>query len=107
VKNWQRLSQKEDHVWGIFYQLFDFKPSTKIFPGIRTSLPQKKFSTSRYFSEQASPDKLEDLALVLFNAISEPGQRLYALDWQHPCDDFDPRQEMDRDEFGEWVSNSS
>ena len=104
MKNWQRLSQKEEeYVWNTFYQLFDFKPGIKIFPGIRTSLPQKRFSTSRYFSEHAPLDKLEDLALVLFYAVSEPGQRLYALDWQHQCYDFDPRQEMDRDEFGEWV----
>ena len=48
-------------------------------------------------------DKLEDLALSLFVSILKPGQRLYALNWQHDCYDFDPRLEMDRDEFDEWI----
>ena len=90
MKNWRQLNDKDtNQVWDTFYQLFDFKPSMKKFPGIRTSLRQKKFSIAKYFSEHATLDKLEDLALVLFASISEPGERFYALDWQHQCYDFE------------------
>jgi len=104
VKNWRLLSNDErKHAWGNFYSLFDFKPSIKRFPGIRTELPKKKFSIEKYFTENVPFDKLEDLALSLFVSILKPGQRLYALNWQHDCYDFDPRLEMDRDEFDEWI----
>lgn len=104
MKNWQQLTEIEQkEVWDNFYRIFDFSPSIDNFPGIRTSLPYKKYSITKYFSSDVSTAKLEDLALTLFTKISNPGDRLYALDWQHSCYDFDPRLEMERDEFGEWV----
>lgn len=104
MDNWKRLSEKEaGHAWDNFYRLFDFSPSIDKFPGIRTSLPQKKYSISKYFSADVSFYNLENVALILFNSITNPGDRLYALDWQHDCYDFDPRQEMERDEFDEWI----
>ncbi|MFY7938065.1 MAG: DUF2716 domain-containing protein [Flavobacterium sp.] len=104
MKNWQRLSQEEEkNLWEIFFQQFNFNPSINEFPGVKTSLPQKKFSIGKYLSGQLNYDKLEDLALVLFQSITIHGERLYALDWQHQCYSFDPRQEIDRNQFGEWV----
>ena len=66
-------------------------------------MPQLKFDIKDCFSPDYPFNKLEQLALNLFDKISKPGDKLYALDWQHQCYDFDPRQEMDRNEFGEWV----
>ena len=104
MTNWRELNEiEEKQVWDTFYNLFDFKPSIKKFPGIKTSLPTKKFSTKKYFSLDAPLDKLETLALTLFRSVSKPGERLYALNWHHQCYDFDPRLEMDRDEFNEWI----
>lgn len=104
MKNFKKLDKAEyDQVWDKFYDLFDFKPSINIFPAIKTTLPQLKLDIKDCFSSDFPIDKLEGLALRLFENISLPGDRLYALDWQHECYDFDPRQEMDKDEFNEWT----
>ena len=104
MKNWQKLSQEEeDHVWENFYRQFTFNPSINEFPGVMTTLPQKIFSIEKYLAGQLNFDRLEDLALVLFQSITVPGERLYSLDWQHQGYSFDPRQEIERNQFGEWI----
>ncbi len=104
MNNFRLLDQNEyDKVWDIFNELFDFKPSICLFPAIRTKKPQLKFDISGNYNLNFPYDKLENLALSLFLKITKPGDRIYALDWMHSCYDFDPRQQMDRDEFGEWV----
>jgi len=102
--NFRTLDPEEyDKVWNKFNNSFDFKPSSNIFPAIKTTMPQLKLDIKAYFSSDYPFNKLEQLALDLFDKLSKPGDRLYALDWQHECYDFDPRQEMDRNEFGEWI----
>ena len=83
--------------------MFHFKPSINHFPAIATDRPQLKFDITNCFSEDFTLDKLEEYALNLFISVSKKGERLYALDWQHECYDFDPREQMDRDEFDEWI----
>src|SRR5436190_8653725 len=83
MKNWKELSKEnEDQVWENFYRLFDFNPSINDFPGIKTSLPQKKFTIEKYLLDQTNLENLEKLALELFKSISKADERLYALDWQ-------------------------
>jgi hypothetical protein len=102
--NFRRLNQEDyDEVWDKFYSLFHFKPSINHFPAITTDKPQLKFDIKKCFSQDFPIDKLEEYALNLFTLISQPGDRLYALDWQHDCYDFDPRKQMDRDQFDEWT----
>jgi len=101
--NFSLLDQEEyDKVWNKFYELFHFHPSTTHFPGITTDRPQFKFNIKNCYSQDFPFSKLEEFALSLFISVSKPGDRLYALDWQHECYDFDPRRQMDKDEFGEW-----
>ena len=100
MTNFRRLNQDEyDKVWEKFYDLFHFKPSINHFQAINTDRLQLKFDIKNCFSQDFRVDKLEEYALTLFNSISKPGDRLFALDWQHECYDFDPRKKMDRDEF--------
>jgi hypothetical protein len=102
--NFKELSQEEcDKVWDKFYDLFHFKSSVNHFPALNTNKPQLKFDAKDCFSPNYSLDKLEDFAINLFTKISKAGDRLYALDWQHECYDFDPRAQMDRDEFEDWI----
>jgi len=102
--NFRRLNQEEyDKVWDKFYELFHFRPSISIFPAITTDRPQLKFAIKNCFSQNFPLGKLEEYALNLFTSISKPGDRFYALDWQHECYDFDPREKMDKDEFDEWI----
>ena len=104
MTNFKELSQEEyNEVWDRFYDLFQFKPSTKQFPGISSRKPILKFDIQSHFTPTLSTDKLEDFAIHLFKHISNPGDRFYALNWQHDCYDFDPREPMDRDEFNHWV----
>src|SRR5437870_732528 len=104
MTNFRRLNKDEyDKVWDKFYDLFHFKPSINDFPAIKTDRPQLKFDIKNCFSKDYPLDKLEKYALNLFAAVSEPGDRLYALDWQHDCYDFDPREQMDRGQFDGWV----
>ena len=105
--NFKKLDKAEiDMVWDRFENLFHFKPGINnniFFPAIKTSKPKFKFSVKHCFSLDFSMTKLEAFALSLFDEITSPGERLYALDWQHECYDFDPRREMDRNEFDEWI----
>jgi hypothetical protein len=104
MTNFKQLNQNEyGDVWNEFYRLFDFSPSIDTFPAIRTDKPQLIFDIHTCFRSNYPFDKLEEFALHLFNSISDPGDRLYALDWQHECYDFDPRAQMDRNEFDEWI----
>lgn len=105
MRNFKQLTQEEyDKVWDQFYNLFHFNPGINNFPAIKTNKPQLKFDIKNFFSKNDNHlTKLEEVALTLFNRISKFGDRLYALNWQHQCYDFDPRKQMDRDEFGEWI----
>lgn len=104
MTNFRQLSQDEyDDVWDMFFDLFQFKPSIKQFPGIMSQKQTLKFDIQSCFSQNYSLGKLEEFAIDLFNNISNPGDRFYALDWQHVCYDFDSRKQMDRDEFDEWI----
>jgi len=104
MKNFRPLDKDEyEQVWDKFYDLFDFKPSTTNFPAIKTISQQLKLNISDCFSADYPFDKLEQWALTLFCRISNSDERLYALDWQHEFYDFDPRQEIDKDEFDEWT----
>ena len=104
MTNFRRLNQEDyDKVWDKFYDLFHFKPSINHFPAITTDRPQLKFDITSCFSQDFPLDKLEEYAIRLFISVSKPGDRLYALDWQHECYDFDPREQMDKDEFNEWT----
>jgi hypothetical protein len=104
MKNFRKLNSEEyDKAWDMFYDLFHFKPSINEFPAISTEKIQLKFNISKCFSEDFPFDKLEQFAIDLFTSISKPGDRLYALDWQHECYDFDPRMQPDRNDFDEWI----
>ena len=104
MKNFRPLEKQQyDEVWDKFDDLFDFKPSISKFPGIKTSIPKLKLGIENCFYKDFQIEELEKLALSLFKNATRPGDRLYALDWLHDCYDFDPRLEMDRDEFKEWI----
>lgn len=92
MKNRRELEQKEhDAVWAKFYQLFHFNPSTTKFPGISTSLPHLKLSLKKGPSTDEEVNRFYELSYELFAKITDHGERLYGLDWQHECCDFNPR----------------
>ncbi len=104
MKNFQQLKDSiEDSIWERFYQLFQFAPSTTVYPAIKTDKPYLRLDISKVFGDSRLIEKLERTAIELFIHISSPGERLYALVWQHQSYDFDPRQPLEKDEFDEWI----
>ncbi|MDQ5823304.1 MAG: DUF2716 domain-containing protein [Chloroflexota bacterium] len=92
------LHHERDAVWDRFYALFDFKPSTKakVWPGIKEPTPSITYSIASFYKTTSNPRVLErDLNIKTLQALRKcvpPGQRLYALDWQHPCYWFYPHR---------------
>ena len=104
MKNFKLLNHDEcKKVWSKFHDLYDFKPSINGFPAVRTNLIHSKFDVTKGFSNDFPMNKLEEFALDLFCKLTAPNDRLYALNWQHECYDFDPRKSIERDDFNEWI----
>ena len=96
--NWIKLSEKEyREVWDRFYSDFHFKPSVNSWPSIKSDQSILKFNISKIYNENYPDsyfDKFHELGLKLLLEIFKPDKRLYSLDWQHECYDFDPRKGM-------------
>jgi hypothetical protein len=104
MANFQPIAEVEaDLVWNKFYALFKFNPGPTVFPAIHSGQPQIKLDISELFNDVRLIKELEVAAHSVFIRISEPGERLYALDWQHQCYDFDPRKPFERDEYNDWI----
>lgn len=98
---WQRLSEAEgDEVWDRFYADFHFHPSIHAadFPAIAEPHPSLTFALPRppgrdtrdglYHRTWPDQDELDDLVssvLAAFRACTADDERIYALDWNHPC----------------------
>ncbi|SMX28161.1 hypothetical protein TRP8649_02276 [Pelagimonas phthalicica] len=94
-KNWQELSRfEEDRIWERVYKVLGFNPSIykENFPGFKEPEPSVTYSFSTIWGDEF--DRLEaDLearAKALFKEATPKGKLIYALDWNHPCYQFDP-----------------
>lgn len=102
-KGWIEIEEQEK-LWGRFGEFYDFMPSTlsEHWPGIKEPSPSVTFSIAHYYSGDESAylhavDELEDFYLRAFRNVLTAGDKVMALDWQHPCFLFDPFRE-----FTEW-----
>ena len=89
---WKELTQAEyDDVWDRFVNVFAFKPSVHSadWPSFD---PPGRFITWSVSAEAT----LDDFALAAFRRSLPPGQRMFALDWQHTCWSFDPHAAFER-----------
>jgi Protein of unknown function (DUF2716) len=88
---WSALGLSEQReIWDRFDRTFNFRPSVRPadFPGIDEPSPSVTFALPRDGAQKRLPtaDDIEDLesaTLAAFRACTEPGDRMYALDWQH------------------------
>jgi hypothetical protein len=97
---WKTLDDIEAReVWDSFYDLFKFNPSIhpENFPGISEPSPSITFEISRDFGDEDKIADLERKVLVGLRSQLSKNERIYALDWQHPCYSFYPNLE-----FTEW-----
>jgi len=109
MSSWHKLTSEENHrTWDLFYEEFKFRPSidSKDWPSIETDLPQLKLDIMECYREgydQGCFNILEELAKEIFKNITEVNEHMFALDWQHPGYEFDPRKEFPIDpKFKEW-----
>jgi hypothetical protein len=95
---WEPMTESEElAIWDLFYEQFRFKPSVKSsdWPGIQEPAESVTYDVSHVFGEggMASSVNAVELNMEMFRLFRElllPSQRLYALDWQHPCYWFNP-----------------
>jgi hypothetical protein len=83
-------------IWNWVYSTLWFKPSTRSadWPSIQTDKPFRKFSIdflwrTGYDNELCS--RFINNAIKAFVSITTKGEIIYALDWQHECFYYDPR----------------
>jgi hypothetical protein len=97
---WNTLDKIEtDLAWDRFGETFSFNPSVhpENFPGISEPSPSITFEISRYFGDEDDNADLETKVLAGLRSQLSINERIYALDWQHPCYWFYPYRE-----FTEW-----
>src|SRR5690242_16999481 len=94
---WEELSRaEEDTVWDRFYRRFQWRREYERGKGaaIREPIPSVTWSIAHAYSEQR--DLLEiNLNVKVHRALrrcTKPDQKVFALDWQHPCYWFWPRR---------------
>jgi hypothetical protein len=92
------LNEKEyKQIWDWVYSALKFKPSIRSldWPSIRTEEPCRKFNIEflweNGYNEMVHVEFVNS-AIKAFIDITLLGETIYALDWQHECFYFDPRQ---------------
>ncbi|GLX68023.1 DUF2716 domain-containing protein [Paenibacillus glycanilyticus] len=108
MNGWTELDNDEqEEIWSRFYKTFDFKPSTTTFPAFRIPTPFIKFDISNCNADDLIRD-FEVKLVKVFQLCTQPGEFIYALDWQHECYKVDPRLEFPRyapwrDDNRDWI----
>jgi len=103
---WQPLSRAEEEgAWARFQATFDFPWG--IHPG-REPTPSITYAIGHAFerdlpSRSALEDDLNRKTRTAFQRCLRPGEKMYALDWQHPCFWFDPHASFDADDRRAWA----
>lgn len=100
MSTWAELSAPEsEDVWVRFTAAFQFRPSVspEDWPTFRLPTPFVTWSidSTWTWTDEALTQTSRD-ALAAFSSALPPGQRMYALDWQHPCWSFDPHAQFER-----------
>ena len=95
---WTELSDAEHvEVWDRFRTRLAFKPSVQAaeWPGIHEQAPFVTWAIPDPWSEPEIDD-LHQRALAAFRGALPPGERMYALDWQHRSWWLRPHSTIDR-----------
>lgn len=90
-------AQEYKDIWDWVYKELSFRPSVyaRDWPSIRTKMPFRKFSTDFLWGERydhGSQAGFMRKAIDTFISITEEGEVIYALDWQHEGFYYDPRE---------------
>jgi hypothetical protein len=108
MDGWTLIEDEDmEIVWSKLYKDFHFKPSTKTFPSYNTPSPFIKYDISNCTAEELIRD-FEEKSVKAFQRCTQPGELIYALDWQHDCYLVDARLEFPRHvpwrvDNGDWI----
>jgi hypothetical protein len=107
MNNWIEIDQDEKRkIWDYIYLDLSFKPYNSKGQIVILSEPKITYDIGKYFNEGFSEKIYDDLHLKFLNAfknIVNQAVFVYSLDFQHNCYKFSPCQDIDLDEFGEWL----
>jgi hypothetical protein len=81
---------EHDEVWTQFRKRFDFRPETRVFPGITE--PETSATWSLRDGEESVVDDLHEIVHNGLVRGTRPGEPLYWLDWNHIGYRFDPHR---------------
>lgn len=101
---WVELNEAEHNaIWDRFEDVFDFRPSVsaKSWPGIKEPVPSRTYSITDMWDREHE-EKVAARFIAAFRGCLTKTERLYVLDWQHPCYSLDPRQLPTSTEPGLW-----
>ncbi|WP_077301696.1 DUF2716 domain-containing protein [Virgibacillus pantothenticus] len=85
-------------LWSTVGKLFGYPNERKMF---KLPKPFIRFDVSSKYSYETR--ELEQVVLQAMNACTTEDELVFAMEWQHDCYEFDPREPIDRNEFGEWL----
>jgi hypothetical protein len=97
----------EDAVWNRYRKEFSFKPSVTPadWPSIIEPTPSVTYSIATLYDQEHFWEfvgEIHQKALTAFRNRVLPEQKLYVLDWQHPCYSFNAHFAFNAEQFDEW-----
>jgi hypothetical protein len=97
--SWIPMTGAEDEqVWNVICRQFHFSPSTTEFPSFQVPHPFVTYST-----RDVKWKEIETVLSHILITLTDEGERIMALDWNHQGYWVDPRQPFERDEEGTWI----
>ncbi|MCX5404229.1 DUF2716 domain-containing protein [Streptomyces sp. NBC_00335] len=87
-------SALDRRLWDRFYAAFDFKPSVSRFPGISEPTPSATWHAHGHGRPRVADfsARLDDIVRRGLIAVTEPGESVFWLDWNHDGYRYDPRR---------------
>ncbi len=98
MNNWEKITEEDyKKIWGWFYKEFSFNPSTSLeeWPSIRTIKPNIKIDITNLWGNNYNEIIWDDFlqkAIEAFIQITNPEEKIFALDWHHECFYINPRE---------------
>lgn len=93
-----------ERVWDRVYAELSFRPSVhrENWPGIKEPIPSITYDISRADPHSHSLYEFNHRLAAAFRQCINTNERLYALDWQHPCYWFDPNKLAEPADPSQW-----
>jgi hypothetical protein len=100
-------SEDDTISWNFMYETLHFTPSVQLRPGIVEPTPSITYDIGHIYTvgetqAQHLEEDLNQKTLTALQACTRPEQRLYALDWQHPCYWFYPHRMLGPSNAEDW-----